>query len=129
MRRERREPVEVPPERRGRAVIVQRRAHLVGIQRRLLVVAEECDRIDEAAVRVERNVAQEVLALNAVREQRPDRGGQLTAAGHPQPVEPRHARMRQIPVVAAEQLVAAIPRQHNSDVAPGDLGHVPRRNR
>ena len=44
-------------------------------------------------------------------------------------IERDDARMRQVAVVAAEQLVAAVARQHDRDVAPRHLRDVPRRNR
>ena len=44
-------------------------------------------------------------------------------------IEARHVRMRQIPVVAAEQFVTAIARQHDGHVFRCHLRHVPGWNR
>ena len=69
------------------------------------------------------------MPAEPVRQQRPRAPASRARAGHAQPIELRDARVRQVAVVAAEQLVAAVAGEHDRDVPAGDLRDVPGRDR
>src|SRR5438034_5950925 len=71
---------------------------------------------------------QEILALRAMGQEGPGQRRGRPQPGHRQPVELRDAVVRKIPVVPAEELVPAVSRQYDGDVAARDLGDVPRRD-
>ena len=74
-------------------------------------------------------MAQEVLSPRAVRQTRPEQSRDPAQPGNRHAIELRHARMRQVTIVAAEQLVAAVTREHDRHVAARDFRYIPGRNR
>src|SRR5207244_13512750 len=85
-------------------------AHVLREQIGFLVAAEEADRVEIAALLIARDVPQEILAARSVRHPlRRDRGDAAQRARRV-PIERDHPRMRNIAIVAAEQLVAAVAR-------------------
>ncbi len=86
-------------------------------------------RVQVPAIVVARDVSEKILAAEPVRQQRPDCAGEPPRAGYAHTIELRHTRVRQVAVVSAEQLVAAVARQHHGDVPAGNLRDIPGRNR
>src|SRR5207344_2829424 len=103
-----REALEMPRQPGFRIRAVDGVLHVRGEQRRFLVGAKEADRIEIPSLLVAADVTQEVLAAGAVRQ--PGRRDRRDSAKRARaiPIERDHPRVRQIALVAAKQLVAAV---------------------
>src|SRR5262249_22694811 len=97
-------------------------------QRALLIGAEEADGIDVSAASVAADMPEEILAAHAVRQMHGCKACGATQGSRTVAIERDDAWMGKVAVVAAEQLVATVPRQHDRHVPPRHLRHVPRRD-
>ena len=75
------------------------------------------------------DVSQKVLAADAVRQAGRGQCGDAPHRARAVAIEGGHARVRHVPVVPAEQLVAAVARQNDRHVTARHLRHVPGRDR
>src|SRR4051794_36219977 len=106
---------------------IERALHVRREQRRLLVGAEESDRVEIPSLLVAADVAEKILPACAVRQTSSGEAGDAPQCPRTVSIECEHPWMRQVPVVSAEQLVAAVAREYDRDVPPGHFRDVPRR--
>ena len=126
--RQMRVALEVRREPRLGIGILEVTKQLAAEQRRLLVGAEEADGVEIPSLFVACDVAQKILAAHAVRQLRGGNRRHAPEGTRAVAIEGDDARVGNVAIVAAEQLVAAVAREYDGDVLARHLGDVPRRD-